>query len=155
MPQDVAVTGELVCTSPYTSASQQIPNPNSISIAPGNRQLMAPLPSLFSVRSHSTSLAPLQLASAPMPPSAISSAATLPAVNLRVLSASATMPPVSTSANVPHGASLLPGTRGQFPIGASSLPTQNLSGNVSSVSNAANTQPDFTELLSTAQAVKK
>jgi hypothetical protein len=82
MPQDVAVTGELVYTSPYTSASQQIPNPNSISIAPGNRQLMAPLPSLFSVRSHSTSLAPLHLASAPMPPTAISSAATLPAVNL-------------------------------------------------------------------------
>jgi hypothetical protein len=62
------------------------------------------------------------------------------------------MPPVSSSANVSHGSSLLPGTRGQFPIGASSLPTQNLSGNVSSGSNAANTQPDFTQLLSTAQA---
>jgi hypothetical protein len=56
---------------------------------------MAPLPSLFSLRSHSTSSTPVQLASAPMPHLAISSAATLLAVNVRVLSAKAPMPPVS------------------------------------------------------------
>jgi hypothetical protein len=114
MPQNVAVTGGLAHTSPYPSASQQIPNPNIISFTAANRQHMAPLPSLFSVRSHSTSSAPLRLASAPMPPTAISSAATLPAVNLPVPSASASMPPVSSSVTVSHGTSLLHGTRGQL-----------------------------------------
>jgi hypothetical protein len=152
MPQNVAVTGELAHTSPYTSASKQIPNPNTIFIAAGIRQLMAPLPSLFSVRSHSTSTAPVKLASAPMPAPAISSAATVPAITFPALTASASMPPIPSRPNFAHGASLLRGACGKFTIGASSLPTQSLPANVSSVSNAPYTRPNFTQLLSTAQA---
>jgi hypothetical protein len=126
MPQNVAVTRELAHTSPYTSASQQIPNPHSTFIAAGNRQLMAPLPSLFSVRSHSTSTAPLQLASAPMPPPSISSAAMKTYDILHAPSACSQMSPVTNSDHMPLGSNVPSSIRIQPLIGASSLPYQYL-----------------------------